>query len=69
MLLIEMTGKGISVLFCNVTTSDAVSQEEEAAQEIMLRNFFLRQHCLNEKEVGKYYPSSQLLRWVNNGLD
>lgn len=45
MLLIEMTGKGISVLFCNVTTSDAVSQEEEGAQEIMLRNFFLRQHC------------------------
>lgn len=36
MVLIEMTCKVISVLFCNVTTSAAGSQEGQAAQEITL---------------------------------
>lgn len=36
MVLIEMTCKVISVLFCNVTTSAAGSQDGQAAQEITL---------------------------------
>lgn len=35
-----MTCKVISVLFCNLTTSTADSQEEEAAQEITLMNYW-----------------------------